>query len=242
MRRCHIDARKRDWPVKTPSTILQRPPSVFGVKTKDHRISPAGVFVSVASWARKVTTNCVGEGIEPTAYRLPATGGAGWALHQLFAFPARCQASAPQRFNWAVIIRTVSAASAAAIVCTSARRRSRIPNPQMRPELLRGSVSGPRKIVPGDNRPAIRRTMLGDLTGPPKKRAPQRNGGSVWEWRYHRTIPLRTHVCRYGEYESSEIRRSERLSSRLGRDGALSGNWVERHAAKLIMRRQSAGC
>jgi hypothetical protein len=122
--------------------------------------------------------------------RMCINGGAGWALRQLFAFRP-CRASAPQRFNWTVIIR-VSAASAAAIVCTSARRRSRISSRQMRPELLKGSVSGPRKIVPGDNRPAIRRTMLDDLTAPPKKRAPQRNGGSVREWRYHRTIPLRS--------------------------------------------------
>src|SRR5262249_52430025 len=59
-----------------------------------------------------------------------------------------------------------------------------------RPERA-GSVSGPRKIVPGDNRPAIRTTMLDDLTGPPKKDAPivvQCESGDITEqFRYVHT-------------------------------------------------------
>jgi len=80
-----------------------------------------------------------------------------------------------------------SAASGAAIVC-----------PRRSPRALRGSahrspdrfgIRSP-EIVPGDNRPAIRRTMPEDLTGPPKKR--RSNDGSVRKWRYHGTIPLGT--------------------------------------------------
>ena len=58
----------------------------------------------------------------PSSESMPMSidGGAGWALHQLFAFPARCRASAPQRFDWTLIVRAVSAASAAAIVCSPA--------------------------------------------------------------------------------------------------------------------------
>ena len=40
-----------------------------------------------------------------------------------------------------------------------------------------------------------------------------RSSGSVRRRRYHRIVPLRTHVCRYGEYESSKITRwSDRTS------------------------------
>jgi hypothetical protein len=135
--------------------------------------------------------------------RISINGGAGWALHQLFAFPARCRASAPQRFDWTLIIRAVSAASAAAIVCSPAIAAA----PGSRalagsaPRILTGSVSGP-EVRPRSDRPAIRRTLPDGLTGPPKKGA---NGGSVRGRRYHRIVPLRTHVCRYGEYESSKI-------------------------------------
>jgi hypothetical protein len=92
------------------------------------------------------------------------------------------------------------------------RRRSFVPQrspPLPDPEPLTGSA--PRSltgryqvpgIIPGDDRPAIRRTMLDDLTGPPKKSP---NGGSVRERRYHRTTQVRMHVCKYGEYECTEI-------------------------------------
>jgi hypothetical protein len=40
------------------------------------------------------------------------------------------------------------------------------------------------------------------------------HNGSVRGRRYHRIIPLRTHVCRYGEYESSKITRWSEQSQR----------------------------
>jgi len=92
----------------------------------------------------------------------------------------------------------------------SARLRSRIPSLTVSvARSLAGPVSGS-EDRPRSDRPAILRTMPDGLTEPPKKGAPI---VVVRGRRYHRTIPLRTRVCRYGKYESSKIRRgSKRLS------------------------------
>jgi hypothetical protein len=104
-----------------------------------------------------------------------------------------------------MLLRTtgVSAASAAAIVCFPAVAAAPDPEPLTgsAPRSLSGRYQVP-GIIPGDDRPAIRRTMLDDLTGPPKKSS---NGGSVQERRYHRTTQVRMYVCKYGEYECSKI-------------------------------------
>ena len=84
----------------------------------------------------------------------------------------------------------------------SARLRSRIPGLTVSvARSLAGPVSSP-EDRPRSNRPAIRRTMPDGRTGRPRRAL---HSGSVRGRRYHRTIPLRTPVCRYGEYESSKI-------------------------------------
>jgi hypothetical protein len=89
----------------------------------------------------------------------------------------------------------------------SGRRRSRIPSPDRfgPPKPDRFGIRAPetlREMI--DQRYA---EQCWTISLEHHQRKGRSNGGSVREWRYHRTIPLRTHVCRYGEYESSKIRR-----------------------------------
>ena len=102
----------------------------------------------------------------------PACGGAGWALRQLFAFPALVERR-PLNVSIGRSDHPVPAASAAAIVCSPAvaaapgsRALTRFgpPNPGRFGIRSRGSS-------PEFNRPAIRATMPGGLTGPSKEGA-----------------------------------------------------------------------